>query len=383
MRRLNCLEVKKGLWRYLDRELPASGIAAVSAHLKRCESCQKLHHERARQANVYRRVLSDAALGPEVSQRIVTAMVREGDLLGSRATPRSGSGRRFGRFDPGRRFLAVAATCLILITTGVCAWLLRAPVVLGEFKAVGGVVWRSSGSGSPVEPFKKGNCLPGNGFTVPEGVELELRLKMLAPRSGATLTLTGPGELTLDETTTVQNFDGRLDSGLLTVRVSRRDPWREPFLIRTPEAMVRVVGTTFVVDATRKGETRLDVFRGEVEFRALNGPLNAARRVTRETGSWLVRSGDPVPVVPAEVTESSNKALQDGAGASAGVTEPEAPAESGVFPPLPPRGGAAANTRVERPPVEASAPRGEISPSASPASGLDAPVNPYAKRDAK
>ena len=338
MRRLNCFEVERDLWRYVDRELPASGVAAVSEHLKGCGACRKLHHDRAREANVCRSVLAISALGSESSERIVKAMEREGLFpqapWGVGEAPRRGSsgrgssGRGSSRHGSSRhgssmRFvrlrgrLALAAVCLIAATVGL-GWLFwgNAPTLLGEFEA-DGIVYRSSEPRAALDLFSSGRCLSGNSFFVPEKVELTVRLAAPAGRVGASLTVTGPAELTLDATSTPRNFSALLASGLLKAEVRPRQVTEEPFVIRTPEAVVSVVGTEFVVDATVEGVTRLEVSHGAVDFRALDAPVGrSGLRVTAETGARVIRRGARRPGLPAPSPAPATASRSPGAGVS-------------------------------------------------------------------
>lgn len=203
--------------------------------------------------------------------------------------------------------LALAAVCVIAATVGL-GWLFwgDAPTLLGEFEA-DGIVYRSIEPGAALELFSSGRCLSGNSFIVPEAVQLTVRLaaseRLAAPargRVGAILTVTGPAELTLEATSRASgSFSALLASGRLKAEVRPRHVTDEPFVIRTPEAVVVVVGTGFVVDATVEGVTRLEVSHGEVEFRALHAPVGqAGLRVTAETGVRVIRRGDRRPGLP-------------------------------------------------------------------------------------
>lgn len=301
MSRLNCHDVEQELWRYIDRELPASDVAAVSDHLHGCETCRKLYHQCAREANISRGVLCTAVMGSETSGRIVRAMRREGLFRrdGVATRPESPVRPVVGMRGP----LALAAACLIVATVGLASWFLgaRAPALLGEFRAAGragGVVSRADRPGAPLADFKSGTCLSGNVFVVPDEVELTLELRGSAGH-GASLVVTGPAELAVDPTSTRRSFSAVLEKGLLKASVEPRHAADEPFVIRTPEAVARVVGTEFVVDVTREGVTRLEVSRGAVEFRARSSPVGQpAERVTPETGARVVRRGDLTPSLP-------------------------------------------------------------------------------------
>lgn len=333
MTRLNCLDVEQELWRYIDRELPAPDVAAVSDHLRVCEGCRKLYHQWAREANVCRRMLSTAAMGRESSERFIQAMRREG--LFRREERSAGVVGSFVR--PAFRIrgaLALAAVCLIVATVGLGSWFLgaRAPSLLGEFETHGrgdGVVLRADGPGAPLAGFTSGRILSGNVFVVPAEVELVLRVSGAGESFGATLTVPGPSELSLDSVSTPRSFSAVLKKGLLKASVEPRRVTGEPFVIRTPEAFVSVVGTEFVVDVTREGVTRLDVSRGAVDFRALSSPVGRpAERVTPSTGARIVRRGDLAPTVP-ETDLGDSPPSTASATASAGHRAPASETGSG------------------------------------------------------
>lgn len=299
MKRLNCFDVEQDLWRYIDRELPASGVAAVSGHLKSCDACRRLYHDRARDASFCRGVLAAAALGPESSERIVKAMAREGFLHRPPFEEEEAPAPVVGWLPRFRGRLALAAVCLIVATVGL-GWLLRGdpPTELGTFDA-DDVVDRAGEPGMPFERFSSGKCFAGNFFFVRGGVELTVRLAPPGGPSAALLTVTGPAKLTLDRASTAREFSARLDTGLLKAEVQPRHATAGPFVIRTPEAVVSVVGTAFALDATVPGVTRLEVSRGAVDFRAVDAPVGqAGLRVTAETGARVVQRGDRRPGLP-------------------------------------------------------------------------------------
>lgn len=317
MKKMNCFEVEQDLWRYVDRELPASGVAAVSAHLKSCDACRKLYHDRARDASFCRGVLAAVALGPESSERIVKAMQREGMLHGSPWEDEKAPAQVVGWLARARGRLALAAACLIVATVGL-GWLLSgdSPAVLGTFEA-DEPVDRSSEPGMPLERFSSGSCLAGNIFFVPDGVELTVRLETTAGPSGAILTVTGPARLTLGRGSSAREFAARLDAGVLKAEVQPRQVTEGPFVIRTPEAVVSVVGTAFVIDASVQGVTRLEVSHGAVDFRAVDAPVGQeGLRVTAETGPRFVRRGDRMPGVPARLPTATVSGDQLEAAAS-------------------------------------------------------------------
>jgi hypothetical protein len=310
---MNCFEVEQNLWRYVDRELPASGVAAVSAHLKSCDACRKLYHDRARDASFCRGVLAAVALGPESSERIVKAMQREGMLHGSPWEDEKAPAQVVGWLARFRGRLALAAACLIVSAVGL-GWLLSgdSPAVLGTFEA-DEPVERSSEPDMPFERFSSGRCLAGNSFYVPAEVELIVKLETSTGPSGAILTVTGPARLTLGRGSSARELAARLDAGVLRAEVQPRQVTEGPFVIRTPEAVVSVVGTAFIIDASVQGVTRLEVSHGAVDFRAVDAPVGQeGLRVTAETGPRVVRRGDRMPGVPATLPTTVSDQLDAG-----------------------------------------------------------------------
>ena len=133
MEPLTCAEVEKSLWRYVDRELSAADLAAVSGHLDSCAACRSIYHEHAQDAHLCRVALGEAAFtgtanGSDVAARITNAMEEAGLL-----PPHTDTGETDeGPTDGGRRSslgslsvsVRLAAGLLVAATVVISGWIL-------------------------------------------------------------------------------------------------------------------------------------------------------------------------------------------------------------------------------------------------------------------
>ena len=60
-----CEKAKAVLWRYIDRELSARELGAVSVHLRGCEACRQIYEQQSREAKLYRLALAENPFGDE------------------------------------------------------------------------------------------------------------------------------------------------------------------------------------------------------------------------------------------------------------------------------------------------------------------------------
>ncbi len=280
--RVNCREVEERLWRYVDRELPVGELTAVSEHIDDCSECRQLYHEQARDANRCRRALAESALGPAASDRILGALEGAG-VIGTTAS--RVSGRRV------RARWAIAA--LVPLAVGVLAWMFsgdppRRRPPLGLAESADGVVCERV-DGSLVDLSRPLEVRAGDLYSVPEGVELRVRLESSAGDENALVAVHGPAEFELETASAPDRFFAILHSGVVdsTVRPRVRG---EPFEIRTNLALARVVGTRFTLATFTEAETTLEVSSGQVEFIPLgDGTEGRVERVTRESGPRVFR----------------------------------------------------------------------------------------------
>jgi hypothetical protein len=265
---ISCPDVDQNLWRYIDRELSASALAAISSHLRACESCQGLYHERARDASHYRMVFVDSPFGEPFVVKLRRRLRQETPAPpgGSSARGR-GTGILSLRHRKVRRALAVAAM-LILIPVVILIGLLQKSNErrwLGSFVAQGqGKVSLISEDGTRDESVSlplvaRGRYGPGDGIVVPKDVEVALDYGQ------SQITLHGPAFLRLDPNSSRDQFLAYLEKGKLDAGVAPLTLPQQAFVIRTEHAVASVVGTRFTVEALEE-ETLLAVQEGSVKF---------------------------------------------------------------------------------------------------------------------
>ncbi|HVR76234.1 MAG TPA: FecR family protein [Planctomycetota bacterium] len=346
MKTPTCSEVEKNLWLYIDRELSASGVSSISSHLKVCDACRGLYHERARELTRYRLAFHDSPFGGKFVARCMRSLSRKGLVLDAPPTDTALQGSGFSLFARrNRRLLAVAALLLVVPTLVTLGLFVNRPlprelgsfetdddeglVVCGRVDAAGNMIGRPN-------RVARGDWLPGSIIDVPERVSLFLRLVSPAGRE-STIRLFGPAALALAPDATTSDFRATLRRGSLLASVTPRGA-AQPFEIDTPHAVVKVVGTEFKLDVDVDRGTKLEVLHGTVQLRAREAfPSQGAKDVTLATGPYIVRGGDSQPVpasleaqtpVPPAVTE-----------VPAAPPEPGPPQGDGVLPPEPPATG--------------------------------------------
>jgi hypothetical protein len=335
---VSCPDVDQNLWRYIDRELSASALAAISSHLRACETCQGLYHERAREASQYRMVFVDSPFGEPFVVKLKRRLRQEAP-----AAPGGASGRQkltgfFSlRHRKVRRALAVAAMLVLIPVVILIGFLQKSSETrwLGSFEA------KNEGKVSLFAPDaprddnvslplqNRGRYGPGYGIGVPKGEEAYLDY------GESQITLHGPAFLRMDANSTRDRFVAYLDTGKLEAKVAplSRD---QDFVIRTDHAVARVVGTRFTVDARDK-ETILDVQEGIVKFQSASVLPGTHLKSVEAGQSYRMHEDaeDPEPVVDAAAREASPEASEaqpsaavsvDGPAASPAKTPESAPA---------------------------------------------------------
>jgi hypothetical protein len=328
MKSFSCSHIDRSLWRYIDRELAASDVSAISAHLRDCDGCRELYHERAREARQYRVAFLDSPFGERFVSKFSERMKREGLSAGSirkggqwRKDPRkerlwtedvarmaqglsptdsnasselpvdSGFTRR--RF---RRAATVAAMLFLIPTVVVIGIVFNPPhaIPLGTFEAEKGSLTESR-IGIDGELISKtvedGFLTPGCVLTVPPGVVARLALRARAPGDVTEISLSGPAELRLSKDAGPKAFTAVLEYGILEASVAPRREG-ETFEIFTANALAAVVGTRFELEF-RDGLTSLVVWHGEVRFQAREALTGV--RVVRESGRFRLNPGSVRP----------------------------------------------------------------------------------------
>jgi hypothetical protein len=333
----SCAEVDRSLWLYIDRELSASDLSAISAHLRQCPPCSALYLERAKEARSYRLAFADSPFGDRFAVKLRRKMAEEG-LLNADAPPaptappppsslRSprGSAAASSRLEApsgklgqllylihrGRahRLLTVAAMLLLIPAVVAIGIISNGPVPrsLGVLSASGGTITvrylrRIEGNPpllGPSEPVPStGAILSGMECVVPAGASAILNLVSESDKKSADITLDGPTSFVVDLHATRKVFSGRLERGDLRARVEPKGG-DERFEIRTPHADARVVGTVFDLHVEDQ-KTELEVREGTVEFTPRGRGEKAY--VTQQTGPYVARKNEtgvePVPAAP-------------------------------------------------------------------------------------
>jgi hypothetical protein len=334
MESTSCFEVERNLWRYIDRELSASELAGISSHLKLCEGCRGLYYERARSARQYRLAFPETPFGEAFVGKMVKRMRKEGLFSSSPAPSANGKARRgfaWPRLFFQRRYrraIAIAAMLLLIpvvVLVGVVfnGSMSSGPMAksLGTFAADGYVVLLESGR---ERKLPNGHLLPGSAFEVPSGRSLKIHLGAPERPDVALMALEGPAKFVLDPRATLRDFVASLDEGKLLAKVAKR-PRDDSFVLRTPHAAVKVVGTRFSLEV--KGtETALSVEEGKVSCRARAAlPGQGTVEVTKKTGPYKVGEGEPLPL-PVSPVNSTGPDV----GSSSDDSEPVSPALEGT-----------------------------------------------------
>lgn len=341
---ISCQQVDRGLWRYIDRELPAGELARISTHLRGCEACRSLYHSRSSEASRCRVAFLDAPFGESFVRQTLAACRSEG-LLGEREPTRAG-GLFLPVAEPAhvrmwhsiRRWSMVAAIALIVPSMLLVTLFSPGPAgeKLGTFEVAQGapaVTWHREAAGrrrlSKELSQTAGICVAGAAYEVaPEG-SLTLALPLSEGRK-TELACSGDTAFRIGPHATSQIFIGHLAAGKLRAKVA---PQRasESFTIETPHAYVRVIGTEFDLEVAARG-TRLVVLKGTVEFRAKESlPGRGVELVTAERGPFFVGEGAAEPF--GERLEASLETSPVGAPAAAerpeavgSLPEPASPA---------------------------------------------------------
>ena len=371
------------IWRYIDRELSALDMAAVSEQIRSCDNCRSMYEGQALLARSLSTGFVDSPFGESF-------VVRSRDRFGSAglAEP-AGAGIRTTRGGAkifhglvglsslrSRRAIGIAAMLFLVPAILAVGFLVSSSreQPLGGLRVTGRdeVGVRIDGSSSEVvfiqpQPGSSG-FQAGRIYDVPGGTTLSLSLgagKGLHDPA-ARLEITGPARFSTGADCTVHNFHGNLISGKLRARVAPRGDGESFRITSGGLHQARVIGTVFVLSA-RDGATSLTVEEGLVGFGLLgeNGEYDEKKKVGPDDGTvTLVAAG----LTPASISNAA--ASTQGAQETPG--EPASPA--------------GASTASQPDPDASNAATGKGSPAATKGTvpenlrdQLDRPANPRRK----
>lgn len=248
---MKCQECQLACYDLLDRRLCAKDEREVLAHIERCPSCRAFLETEGERMRAWPRLLSlatrKAALPPDAAERVAHALEvsrGKGSLSEKEGWWQRRSTRRAGRW------LALAASVLVLASLGVTASLLRD---------------RSSGAAEnaaerAVPSVRLVSQKNVQGLDVPETLPGVLRLTsgavVVRLRTGVELTLVGPAKVDVRDSMHVY-----LGGGQLLADVPH---WATGFTVRTRELEVYDLGTVFCVQVNERAS---DVFvlKGSVQ----------------------------------------------------------------------------------------------------------------------
>jgi hypothetical protein len=368
MSRISCENVDRALWRYVDREISASELSEITAHLKDCTGCRALYHDRATEVSQYRKAFAPSPFGEGFVTRFSKRLAEERVL--------AELGRdRVARISPSRRNLFVmAAAAVVFVPLAIVAGvLLTRPRALGSFEAEGGLV--SKGRLAPQGELtfqeadtRQGAIYAGTGFQVPEGTRVSFSLEFPWSRRETRLVLEGPGTIYFEEDATRERLDLFLHRGLLAAKVATLGAG-EALLLETPQARVSVLGTEFEVEVTEKQTILKSVTEGKVALEAISGKREYVTPTPENPVVWVVEEGALAPIchsAPDAQAAAGVGPAPSGAASSGPATSVTAPSA----PPPPPAGPAASgSSSAPGLPVPAAG------PPKGPAADLDNPVN--------
>jgi ferric-dicitrate binding protein FerR (iron transport regulator) len=178
--------------------------------------------------------------------------------------------RRSISYLPVPAFAAAAVVLLVVLTLGL--WLVlrpAEPVIVAELVKAKSLTL--DGVAADTRIFKKIPIRSGEMLAVEKKGFAELALARggtVRIYSRTVLSLSGPGEL--------------VDLGMGKVWCIVK-PSTRPFVVKTDIAEARVVGTSFVVEREKNGETEVRVMKGEVEVRNVNQEEKVRVRGGRKT----------------------------------------------------------------------------------------------------
>lgn len=244
---------------YLSEGLPPRAEARLRGHLRTCGRCRAFYDK---QVVVHRTLAGNPGLPtPQEEERLVRLVLQKTGLRLPEPQPEEKPGLTGRILWAPAPALAAAAVLLVLVIAGLAYSLLVAlpgdPVIAAHLMKGRNLEL----DGAPVNAQAPGELIVRAGvkLEVGPGGFAELSLKRggsvrVFPES--TLTLSGPGEL-------VELSGGRIWCLVDPVNML----FEVPFTVKTDLAEVRAIGTSFIVERRKSGETDVRVAKGVVEAR--------------------------------------------------------------------------------------------------------------------
>ena len=234
--------------RYLQEGLRPRAEGKLRDHLHACGNCRDHYDDQV----VLLRALAGDAESPTKQED--ERMVRLALTAAGLPLAQEPEERRSIPYLPVPAFAAAAVVLLVVLTLGLWLALRPAePVIAAQLIKAKNLTL--DGVAADTRIFKKIPIRAGEMLAVEKSGFAELALAQggavrIYPRT--VLSLSGPGEL--------------VDLGMGKVWCIIK-PVGKPFMVRTDVAEARVVGTSFVVEREKSGETEVRVMKGEVEVR--------------------------------------------------------------------------------------------------------------------
>jgi ferric-dicitrate binding protein FerR (iron transport regulator) len=250
--------------------------------LKAHAPAEKLHQDVQAKISKLESLNRNQQIETEVMQRIRSI---------SQASEAEKAGRR--RSFSIKATLALAASILLFL--GVGWWMLlrgNAEVTAIVVEARGKVVVRSA-EGREIQTIKKGQEIT-RGMTMETGKNGELRLAF--ENDVADLILGKNSKLQTAKSKSEKTL--RLEIGQLTATVAKQ-PKESPFVVTTPQAEIRVIGTKFDLRSHEK-LTQLKVNEGEVSIKGSSGDALSVKE-----GS-IAMVAPEVSITPVLINEGQN-----------------------------------------------------------------------------
>jgi hypothetical protein len=242
---------------YLSEGLSPRAESRLRSHLRMCDRCRSFYDE---QVTVHRALAGNPDIPtPQEEERLVRLVLQKSGLRLPEQQPEERPGLMGRLFWAPVPVLATTALFLVIAMAGLLFNLLStspgSPVLAAHLTEGRNLVL----DGKPVDFQTSG------GLAVRAGTKLEVGrggFATLSLRRGgivrvfpeSSLSLSGPGELL------------KLSSGKVWCLVEPGDvPFAVPFTVETDAAVVRAIGTSFVVERRQSGETGVRVAKGVVE----------------------------------------------------------------------------------------------------------------------
>ena len=261
--------------RYLQGGLPPRAEGKLRDHLRGCKSCRDRYDD---QVVLLRALAGDEEIPTKQEDERMVHLALTAAGLPPAQEPEE---RRSIPYIPVPAFAVAAVLLLVVLSLGLWLALRPAePVIAAQLIKARNVTL--DGVAADTRIFKKIPIRDGEMLAVEKRGFAELMLARggtvrIYPRT--ILSLYGPGE--------------RVDLGMGKVWCIVK-PSGMPFLVRTDVAEARVVGTSFVVEREKSGETEVRVMKGEVEVKN----VNKEKKVRVRGGSRTRVAADQPPSPP-------------------------------------------------------------------------------------